>query len=272
MSGPISTSGSPPTRSRDAAPGAARLAWVGNQLDGRKPATPNWRDIFWGTGMRIVKLAALAAGLSLAAGAAQASVTLTFTGVVNAGSDGAGLFGTAGASLVGQAYTTVYVIDDSNLGSYPNAYYAAEGGVGRALPSPIISAAMTINGTTVDVGGDFYGYYSASNAIGHYNGLYYQTLSSYAIGVPNTQYVYNRCEDSRTTTIVARTCTTYSDGFFKLGDGGATFGNLTATGATTSDPVAFGVTYVPEPATWAMMIAGFGMIGGALRRRREVAA
>ncbi|HEU4968186.1 PEPxxWA-CTERM sorting domain-containing protein, partial [Sphingomonas sp.] len=24
---------------------------------------------------------------------------------------------------------------------------------------------------------------------------------------------------------------------------------------------------VPEPATWAMMIAGFGLIGGALRRR-----
>jgi hypothetical protein len=25
---------------------------------------------------------------------------------------------------------------------------------------------------------------------------------------------------------------------------------------------------VPEPATWAMMILGFGMIGAALRRRR----
>lgn len=28
---------------------------------------------------------------------------------------------------------------------------------------------------------------------------------------------------------------------------------------------------VPEPATWAMMIAGFGLAGAALRRRREVA-
>jgi hypothetical protein len=24
---------------------------------------------------------------------------------------------------------------------------------------------------------------------------------------------------------------------------------------------------VPEPATWAMLIAGFGLVGGALRRR-----
>ncbi|MBS3962622.1 MAG: PEPxxWA-CTERM sorting domain-containing protein [Sandarakinorhabdus sp.] len=29
---------------------------------------------------------------------------------------------------------------------------------------------------------------------------------------------------------------------------------------------------VPEPATWAMMIAGFGLVGGALRRRRAAMA
>jgi len=28
---------------------------------------------------------------------------------------------------------------------------------------------------------------------------------------------------------------------------------------------------VPEPATWAMMIGGFGMVGGAMRRRRTAA-
>ena len=32
----------------------------------------------------------------------------------------------------------------------------------------------------------------------------------------------------------------------------------------------FGPTgVVPEPASWAMMIAGFGLVGGAMRRRRE---
>ncbi len=29
-------------------------------------------------------------------------------------------------------------------------------------------------------------------------------------------------------------------------------------------------SYAPEPATWAMMIGGFGMVGGAMRRRRSV--
>ena len=31
-----------------------------------------------------------------------------------------------------------------------------------------------------------------------------------------------------------------------------------------------GVLGVPEPATWAMLIAGFGLVGGMARRRRTV--
>jgi hypothetical protein len=40
---------------------------------------------------------------------------------------------------------------------------------------------------------------------------------------------------------------------------------LSAPGGTTG-------TGVPEPATWALMLAGFGLAGSALRRRRAVAA
>ncbi|MDE2619485.1 MAG: PEPxxWA-CTERM sorting domain-containing protein, partial [Sphingomonadales bacterium] len=29
---------------------------------------------------------------------------------------------------------------------------------------------------------------------------------------------------------------------------------------------------VPEPATWALMMAGFGLVGAALRRRKAIAA
>ena len=40
------------------------------------------------------------------------------------------------------------------------------------------------------------------------------------------------------------------------GNGGVFFDNLSVTGG------------VPEPAVWAMMLAGFGLMGAALRRRR----
>ena len=33
-----------------------------------------------------------------------------------------------------------------------------------------------------------------------------------------------------------------------------------------------GVNPVPEPATWAMLVAGFGLVGSAIRRRRAQAS
>ena len=38
------------------------------------------------------------------------------------------------------------------------------------------------------------------------------------------------------------------------------------------DNLSLDITAVPEPATWAMMIGGFGLAGGALRRRRTTVA
>lgn len=39
-------------------------------------------------------------------------------------------------------------------------------------------------------------------------------------------------------------------------------------GGSTNPPLPGGVTGVPEPANWAMMIAGFGLVGGAMRTRK----
>jgi len=43
---------------------------------------------------------------------------------------------------------------------------------------------------------------------------------------------------------------------------------LANPGYTFTTGAAFGL--VPEPSTWAMMIGGFGMVGGAMRRRRSM--
>jgi hypothetical protein len=50
--------------------------------------------------------------------------------------------------------------------------------------------------------------------------------------------------------------------FYSLGTNGQTFGNVLLS--------SFAVTpNVPEPATWAMMLVGFGGIGFAMRRNRK---
>jgi hypothetical protein len=53
-------------------------------------------------------------------------------------------------------------------------------------------------------------------------------------------------------------------------DTGAHFSidNLTLRGSAAVEPPS---SAVPEPASWAMMLTGFGLVGGGLRRRRRVA-
>ena len=46
--------------------------------------------------------------------------------------------------------------------------------------------------------------------------------------------------------------------------------NVGAYGVSTAQ-IAFASTNVPEPASWAMLIAGFGLTGAAMRRRKSVA-
>ena len=47
---------------------------------------------------------------------------------------------------------------------------------------------------------------------------------------------------------------------------------LTLNASSTATLFAVQTPAVPEPATWAMMIAGFGLVGGVMRRRRVSAA
>jgi hypothetical protein len=55
--------------------------------------------------------------------------------------------------------------------------------------------------------------------------------------------------------------------------GGSNYTTFAGPGYATAfmDPIVSFSAGVPEPASWAMMIAGFGLVGAAARRRRTVA-
>lgn len=63
-------------------------------------------------------------------------------------------------------------------------------------------------------------------------------------------------------------CCSYRDVYsYTLLNGAQIVGTGTLDARSTSFATANVTAAVPEPATWAMMIAGFGLVGGTMRRR-----
>lgn len=67
---------------------------------------------------------------------------------------------------------------------------------------------------------------------------------------------------------VAASSTFANHSFASLGLTQGTY-NFTAPNDTITVQIGGAVAAVPEPASWAMMIVGFGLIGGAMRRRKD---
>jgi len=73
---------------------------------------------------------------------------------------------------------------------------------------------------------------------------------------------------------IKSTYTIADAGTYRLGFGVTNFGDsVVDTGLAFTGALVDGnpVDPVPEPATWAMLIAGFGLVGAASRRRRTSA-
>lgn len=232
--------------------------------------------------MRFVSnFAAAAAAICVLAGASAASATVgvaTFTGTLGFNGDNAaatGLFGPA----AGAAFIAVYTFDTA-LGYHelvPGNREVNYGGSVYPLDTPILSASLTINGVTRAFSGSVYGnaqtfnhgdrdeiLWVATGADGSQLLNYFQTAPGvmggdfsrsfdvspsgpYAPGgIPNVNFLGNY-------------------GRFTLNGQNDVY--LKATHLTVEMQLA-PTASVPEPATWAMMLMGFGGLGTLLRRRR----
>jgi hypothetical protein len=109
--------------------------------------------------MKKLGLCALMVGASalLSTAASADMVTLTYTGTVQ-GRDNAGYFGTAGTNL-NTTFTATYIFDTTtgnivNASQYNYVYGGSE--FSPSIPTPAISAALTINGQTLTTNGSFF--------------------------------------------------------------------------------------------------------------------
>ena len=67
------------------------------------------------------------------------------------------------------------------------------------------------------------------------------------------------------------TCSYADRGYLAQGEAIVAVINRAGSYGSDSTGLNFTLTAVPEPASWALLIAGFGLTGAVLRRRRAVA-
>jgi hypothetical protein len=219
--------------------------------------------------MSVVKLATLCAlAVAVTGTRTDASIIhVTHTGTVSSGVDYDGLFGTAGTDITGEDYIVVYSVDTSlstrHSVDVPGAYsvdqyccdwasaaitiggqtfsFTASGGIARALNDPGYSWARAITQDTV-WNSNYYLYHqvaSPDNFIGSADVTqpFFHTLTQADFDTGETTGYFFTTADN----LYLRDETISSDGG------------------------------VPEPASWAMMVGGFGLVGGALRGRGKPA-
>ena len=231
-----------------------------------------------------VALVIAAMGAAPAASAKVMQLTITGTGVdlgpdVGTSADYGHVFGPGDWDSFAGVPVTLNILYDTSISHISNLPYwdAVCGGPSLGyctLGNPFVSATMTANnitiGLTLDIGGYLEldnGPATASYQLAAYGGTggYNDYLFLQALGLGG---VGGTLETPFEWTGFCGNCGTAQFNGFSHTIGSYT--QLDITGIRISDPAAV-TAQVPEPAAWALMIAGFGLVGSALRRRRSLA-
>lgn len=222
-------------------------------------------------------VAAASAALVLASVPAAAAIRIaSYSGTLASGFDKNGLFGTLGADLAGLAIVAAYTFDTSlgNRNANPGSSDELTGGTTYGVATPVIRTRITINGISRDLPG-----LTGSTA---FTGLGYgRTFETYdfedtpafqiANGAANidldAESALSFSLDQNVAPIAVVLDTSYFQftNFDKINlvQSERTFGEWNANAI-------YALASVPEPANWALMIAGFGLIGIALRRQPAI--
>jgi PEP-CTERM motif len=237
-----------------------------------------------------LKLLGGVAAIAMFAGISNASadiITVTWSGEVQtavgypAGSsvtDTNGYFGTAGASLAGQAFTATFVFDSSTSGAVSTSTTIAggsqlDGTRLPAVPSPLVSAALSINGNSVSFNGQYQNEVFTSSKTGQFQTDTWDSTGNSATNYLTLEFL------AQPSGPVAGFPTTLLGNYTYTPGSGVIVGpasifvrdgerlQLDALSVTVSDTSS--VAAVPEPSTWAMMVLGFGGLGFLSYRRTQ---
>ena len=220
--------------------------------------------------MRGLGVAAIAFWLLASTTATAASVKVSFHGILSRGIDSAGLTGADPTNLAGVAFSLTYRFDVFAPGgfTFDDGFTQAAGG------PPAASAVIRIGNFTWIVDSLGWGYYK-TDALGKYYPTgpvdeVWAELFGQVRGTGETAYMISNLYSNDVEYIPTYDILTPIDykppetllgsfGFHVYDD------SVIAEGSRITRVT---IAPVPEPATWALMIGGFGIAGTALRRRR----
>lgn len=204
-------------------------------------------------------------------------VTVTYEGVVARASGNFGFFGTPSENLAGLDYVAIYSFDTGvGYRNTSDTFDAVWGGTELGYATPSLGATLTINGVTVPLGGPQRallsvanaGYFATSTALVRYSepggfgdaGELYHYLNTTTL-----KPAISVSLDQPFTYLVDPADTVSA--YFSFQDIDGDFRTRSTTGQLRPRSVTFAIAAVPEPETWALMVAGFGLAGTVLRRR-----
>jgi hypothetical protein len=210
--------------------------------------------------------------MAVALPAYAATVVVTYTGTAS-GTDRNNTLG-AGNVFADVPFVATYSFDTSigSIHNSPTENYVA----GNGADSPSLGASFSMNGHTLfDIGKNFGELYVLSN------GTYYQiaTYADYSVNA-NGMYIADQMHmgglvhNSTASSSLSGPFDGPIDGSPSIGfyRADSTLQHIyTQVGAnlTVQHVTVNAVAAVPEPATWTTMLAGFVVMGFALRRRRK---
>ncbi|MBI1200265.1 MAG: PEP-CTERM sorting domain-containing protein [Phenylobacterium sp.] len=233
--------------------------------------------------MKTLRILAATAALSLCAGGASAAImSATYTGVLNYESGPSDLFGLGGATMVGQAYELNYIYDTQLGQLHPfSAGSFLQGGSALGQDHFMSSVTLTINNIAVvltnpqiaqaELVPDHQLQAPGNHATGSvcHDGEVAPGAHPYFYACLNTLDPVPADYDTAFTAFADPLSNSFAALIFPgvlVFQGGPDKVVVTKVGES---PGAVGG--VPEPATWALMILGFGAAGSMLRRRERFA-
>lgn len=213
---------------------------------------------------------ALVVGFGLAAVPAAAVVKVaTYTGTISSGLDATGVFGAPNTDLIGKTATIKFVYD-INIGtrdSSPGRDFVY-GGTSSANANPILKSSVTIDGVTSTINGkDGVAFvFGLVGTMEHQNNFVSMSSASIEQYQDTAINILSNIPASLADNMPQQTFTGTVSFLRNRYDYSTNATTMYATGSFNSGTVLI-TSGVPEPASWTMMIAGFGLVGIAARRR-----